>query len=99
MTKDMETYLKPERLFLSVSIDNGLVARSSSPVREISLCVLWRGIVPCQRCAYDQRAESRANADVRFSSLSYGSDEAVPAEILRGNCLEARNSIGLRHSS
>ena len=23
MTKDMETYLKPERLFLSVSIDNG----------------------------------------------------------------------------
>ena len=35
---------------------------------------------------------------MRLSSLSHGSDKGVLTEILRGNWLEARNSLALRHS-
>ena len=34
---------------------------------------------------------------MRLSSLSHGSDKGVLTEILRGNWLEARNSLALRH--
>ena len=59
--------------------------------------VLWREIVPCQGYAHDQRVVQRAKADVRFSSLGHGSDKRILAEILRGNWLEARNSLALLH--
>ena len=51
-----------------------------------------RGICTLRALRLRSACRVRANADVRFSSLSYGFDEAVPAEILRGTALKPEQS-------